>query len=232
MNKYKPAISFHTIFFLLLFIVLVPFVPLLIAHQWDWWEGWMYALLSILTFIISRVLATKKHPDIIAERAHFLKHENAKAWDRRISIFLGIGGIAAMILIGLDKLFDWSPPFFPPLKAIALTLLITGYLLSSYALIVNRFFSDTVRLQTDRGQKVISNGPYRWIRHPGYAGTILAYLVTPIFLDSYWAILPIIMISILMIWRTALEDQFLQRELEGYRGYASRVRYRLLPGIW
>jgi len=232
MNKSKVPISFHTVFFLLLFIVFVPFIPFLIARQWNWWEGWMYALLSILTFIISRILASKQHPDIIAERAHFLQHENAKAWDRRISIFLGIGGIAAMILVGLDKLFDWSPSFTPPLKAIALILIIAGYILSSYALVVNRFFSDTVRLQTDRGQKVISNGPYRWIRHPGYAGTILAYLATPVFLDSYWVILPTITISILMIWRTAMEDQFLQNELEGYRAYAARVRYRLLPGIW
>lgn len=89
-----------------------------------------------------------------------------------------------------------------------------------------------VRLQTDRGHQVVSSGPYRWMRHPGYAGAILTYLATPIFLDSLWAFIPTVLTTILFVIRTALEDRFLQGELEGYSDYAKRVRYRLLPGIW
>lgn len=232
MDNSKATVSFHTIFFLLLFIVVVPFLPLLIAQRWNWGEAWIYALLSIVAFIGSRVWASKRHPDIIAERAHFLQHDNAKDWDRRITILLGVAGTGAMILAGLDQLFAWSPSFTTPMKITALIFMIAGYILSSYALVENRFFSDTVRLQTDRGHKVISSGPYRWMRHPGYAGTIMVYLATPILLDSYWTILPAITLAILMIWRTSMEDRFLQSELDGYRLYASRVRYRLFPGIW
>jgi protein-S-isoprenylcysteine O-methyltransferase Ste14 len=96
----------------------------------------------------------------------------------------------------------------------------------------NRFFSGTVRLQPERGQRVVSSGPYRWIRHPGYAGGLLVYLATPIFLDSIWACLPAILLTALLVLRTALEDRFLQDELAGYREYAGRVRYRLVPGVW
>jgi protein-S-isoprenylcysteine O-methyltransferase Ste14 len=99
-------------------------------------------------------------------------------------------------------------------------------------LIENRFFSGMVRLQTDRGHQVVSSGPYQWVRHPGYAGVLLVYLATPVFLDTSWAFLPTGFTMILFVIRTALEDRFLQDELEGYRDYARRVRYRLLPGIW
>jgi protein-S-isoprenylcysteine O-methyltransferase Ste14 len=137
-----------------------------------------------------------------------------------------------MVVAGLDKLFGWSPAYSLPLKTLSLLIILTGYALSSYALIENRFFSGMVRLQTDRGHQVVSSGPYRWMRHPGYAGALLTYLATPLFLDSGWAFLPTVFTMILFVIRTALEDRFLQDELEGYRDYARRVRYRLLPGVW
>jgi protein-S-isoprenylcysteine O-methyltransferase Ste14 len=89
-----------------------------------------------------------------------------------------------------------------------------------------------VRIQTDRDHRVVSTGPYRWMRHPGYAGSLLAYLATPLFLDSRWAFLPAVLITVVLVIRTNLEDQTLQDELGGYREYAGRVRYRLLPGVW
>ena len=137
-----------------------------------------------------------------------------------------------MLVAGLDALYNWSPPYSLPIKIISLLALLLGYALGSYALIENRFFSGTVRLQTERGHQVVSSGPYRWMRHPGYAGALLTYLATPFFLDSSWAFLPAVFIVILMIIRTYLEDKFLQNELEGYRDYTKRVRFRLLPGVW
>jgi len=89
-----------------------------------------------------------------------------------------------------------------------------------------------VRIQTDRGHQVVSTGPYRWIRHPGYAGALLTYLATPLFLDSRWAFIPALYLAIVMVIRTSLEDRALQNELDGYRDYAGQVRYRLLPGVW
>ena len=214
------------------FIVLIPFLPLLISWQWDWWEAWVYAMISILGFAISRALAARRHPDLIAERARYMQHENAKPWDKRLAPFLGVGGILIMVVAGLDELFGWSPTYSLPLKILSLLIILAGYALGSYALIENRFFSGMVRLQTDRGHQVVSTGPYRWMRHPGYAGALLTYLATPLFLDSLWAFLPTAFITIVLVIRTALEDRFLQDELEGYRDYATRVRYRLLPGVW
>jgi len=232
MKDQQRTITPRVIVQLLFFVVFIPFLPLLISQHWDWWEAWIYAIISILSFAISRVLAARRHPDIIAERARYMQHENAKAWDKQLALFLGLGGILVMVVAGLDDLFGWSPTYSLMLKILSLLILLAGYALSSYALIENRFFSGMVRLQTDRGHQVVSSGPYRRIRHPGYTGALLTYLATPLLLDSKWAFLPAVFITILMVIRTAMEDRFLQDELEGYRDYARRVQYRLLPGIW
>ena len=114
----------------------------------------------------------------------------------------------------------------------ALVGILLGYAFSSWALIENRFFAGTVRIQTERGHHVISGGPYRIVRHPGYAGAVLGYLLIPVLLDSAWAFVPAILLLIVMITRTALEDKTLQAELPGYKEFAQRTRYRLIPGIW
>jgi protein-S-isoprenylcysteine O-methyltransferase Ste14 len=96
----------------------------------------------------------------------------------------------------------------------------------------NRFFSGVVRIQVDRGHHVVTSGPYRWVRHPGYAGALLDYWLTPIFLDSLWTFIPVAALTVVLVVRTALEDRALQDELPGYREYVRETRFRLLPGIW
>jgi protein-S-isoprenylcysteine O-methyltransferase Ste14 len=136
------------------------------------------------------------------------------------------------LVAGLDALYAWSPEFSLPVKLASLVIILVGYVLGSYAFIENRFFSAEVRIQSERGHQVVTSGPYRWIRHPGYAGSLLTTLVIPFFLDSRWAFLPAVFCIILLVIRTNLEDKALSNELEGYRDYAMRVRYRLFPGIW
>jgi protein-S-isoprenylcysteine O-methyltransferase Ste14 len=230
--KRQKTITPGIVLLMLFFIVVIPFLPLLISWRWYWWEAWVYALLGILGFAISRVLAARRHPDLLAERARFLQHEDAKSWDKLLSPMVGLGGGLIPLVVGLDARFDWSPSFSLPTKIISLVIILAGYALGSYALIANRFFSGMVRIQTDRDHHVISSGPYRWVRHPGYAGALLTYLATPLFLDSGWAFLPVMFIAIVLFIRTKLEDQTLKDELEGYRDYAGRVRYRLILGIW
>jgi len=204
----------------------------LISWRWDWWEAWVYAVICILGFAISRALAARRHPDLLAERARFMQHENAKPWDKLLAPLIGFGGGLIPLAAGLDARFHWSPTFSLPVKTLSLVIILAGYALASYALIENRFFSGMVRIQTDRGHQVVSSGPYRWMRHPGYAGGLLSYLATPFFLDSLWAFLPAAFLTIVLVIRTDWEDRTLQDELEGYRDYAKRVRYRLLPGVW
>jgi protein-S-isoprenylcysteine O-methyltransferase Ste14 len=232
MENQSKTISPRAILLMLFFIVVIPFLPLLISRDWDWWEAWVYAIIGILGFAISRVMAARHHPDLLAERARFLQHEDAKHWDKLLSPLVGLGSGLIPLVAGLDALFDLSPSFSLQVKILALVIILAGYSLGSYALIENRFFSGMVRIQTDRGHQVVSSGPYRWIRHPGYTGALLTYLATPLFLDSRWAFLPVILITIVLVIRTILEDRILQDELQGYSDYARRVRYRLLPGVW
>jgi len=217
---------------MLFFVVVIPFLPLLISRQWDWWEAWIYGILTVLGFAVSRVLAARRHPDLIAERARFMQHKDAKSWDRILAPLVGLGSALILLVAGLDALLAWSPPFSLPAKILALVFILAGYALGAYALIENRYFSGMVRIQTERGHQVVSSGPYRWVRHPGYAGALLVYLGTPVFLDSSWAFLPAIFFMVALVIRASLEDRTLQEELAGYQDYAGQVRYRLLPGVW
>lgn len=217
---------------MLFFVVVIPFLPLLISWQWDWWQAWVFAGVCILGFVISRALAARRHPDLLAERARFMQHEDAKSWDKILAPLVGLGGGLIPLVAGLEARFDLPPSFSLPVEIIALTILLASYVLGAYALIENRFFSGMVRLQIERGHEVVSSGPYRWVRHPGYVGALWSYLAMPFFLDSGWAILPAIFLTVVLVIRTGLEDKALQDELAGYRDYARQVRYRLLPGIW
>jgi protein-S-isoprenylcysteine O-methyltransferase Ste14 len=232
MNHSKKVITPRVIIQLLFFIILVPLLPLFISRHWNWWEAWVYGLLSVLSFVVSRLLIARKSPDLITERARILQHEDAQPWDKRLAPLMGLAGILVLLIAGLDEWVDWSPEFNLTVKIVALAIILIGYGLSTYAMVENRFFSSMVRLQTDREQEVISSGPYRWVRHPGYAGALLVYLVTPLFLDSALAYLPVLLVIGLYILRSSLEDKFLQKELQGYHDYSKHVRYRLLPGIW
>ena len=214
-----------------------PFLPVLISGRWDWWEAWAYALLSVLGFIVSRLLAARRNPDILAERGRSFEHANTKAWDRVLSPLVGLGSSFLPLLAGLEmriqgeRLADVSE-FSQPLKLAALLLILAGYVISSAALITNRYFSGVVRIQSERGHHVVSSGPYAWVRHPGYAGSLLVFLALPVWLDSPWSFVLVAVFLAAIVLRTHLEDQTLQAELPGYAAYAQQVRYRLLPGVW
>jgi len=217
---------------LFIIIVVVPLVPMIISGVWDWWEAWAYAMINILGFVVSRVLAARRNPDIITERARSMELQDAKPWDKILSPMLAFGGLLILIVVGADKGFGWSTPFSLNAKIVALFVLVFGYLLGSWALIENRFFSGVVRIQTDRGHYVVTTGPYRFVRHPGYAGALWTYIAMPILFDSIWAFIPTFLLIGVLLLRTFLEDRTLQNELSGYKEFTQRTRYRLFPGIW
>ncbi len=217
---------------LVVFILVVPFLPLLLSGRWNWWEAWFYALVYVLTFVFSRALAARRSPDILKERGKFMDHADTQPWDKVLAPLVGLGGGLLPLAVGLEARFGSQPVFSLGLKLSALTLFLAGMIWASAALIENSFFSGTVRLQSERGQAVISAGPYAVMRHPGYSGALLTYLTTPILLESWWAFLPALFLLVVLVLRTFLEDRFLQENLPGYREYAARVRYRLIPGIW
>ena len=233
MGNPNKVLTVRTVLQVFVFVVLVPFLPLLISWNWRWWEAWVYALVGILGFVFSRFLAARRHPDILAERARFMQHADIKPWDKTLAALVGLGGALIPIIAGLDARFDWfTRDFVLWEELVALTLVVAGFVLGSWALIENRFFSGVVRIQTDRGQTVVDTGPYRYLRHPGYAGALLTYWFVPFLLDSLLTFVPVIFITVVLIIRTSLEDRTLQSELPGYKEYAQKTRYRLLPGIW
>ncbi len=147
---------------------------------------------------------------------------------------MGIGipfGFATFLIAGLDERFHWSPASSVNIHLINLTFFILGNALIGWSMASNKFFSMGVRIQDERGHTVVSGGPYQYVRHPGYAGIIVNAIFTPMLLGSLWAFIPALLSASLFVVRTGL-DHTLQQELEGYKEYSQKVRYRLLPGIW
>ena len=229
----KPLrVSLAVVLQLVIVLMIFPMLPILITWRWSWWQAWVYYALLVLAFILSRYLANRRHPDILQERASYMEHKDTQSWDKLLSPLTAFSSVFIVLVAGLDRRFNWSDDFSLFMNWIGIFLVIGGIALASYALIVNRFFSGTVRLQEERGHHPVTDGPYRWMRHPGYSGSLLLFLGIPLLLGSAWAYLVVVIALVILIIRTRLEDQFLQENLAGYKQYAQRVRFRLLPGIW
>ncbi|MGD2254062.1 MAG: isoprenylcysteine carboxylmethyltransferase family protein [Anaerolineales bacterium] len=203
------------------------------AGKWNWWEGWAYMAVSLLTMIVGRFYLIFTAPDQIVERMEAPQREHVKPWDRFFVLLIAfLGPVAAWVVAGLDVRYGWSPDLPLAIQWIALALILAGTTFSNWAMIVNRFYSSHVRIQKDRGHAVVSSGPYRLLRHPGYAGDLVAWIAVPFFFSSTWVAIPCVLVILAYFVRTALEDRTLQAELPGYREYAGKVRYRLIPGLW
>jgi len=215
------------------FTLLLPMILFIAAGRLDWVWAWVYVGTVVFFTLVSRIAVIRTNPDLLAERAQSLDREDVRGWDRLILFFLLlVGPLAMMIVAGLDERFGWSPQIPLTPRLVALAIMVLGYTVGTWAMAVNRYYSAVVRIQKDRGQTVITDGPYRFVRHPSYATGIVASLMIPILLDSLWALIPTILVALGTIIRTALEDRTLLEELDGYEEYAAQVRYRLLPGIW
>lgn len=217
---------------LLVVLILFPLFPMIISGDWGWWQGWVYFTLTVLSFILSRLVLRRVHPDLIRERARFMDAQDTKPWDKILAPMLALGSVFVAIVAGVDHLYRWTSSFPGWVHITAIFIMVLGYTFSSWALAVNRFFSGTVRIQTERGHHVVTDGPYRFVRHPGYAGALLGFVLIPLLLDSLWAFIPVVLLTITVFVRTALEDATLQKELPGYAEYAQKTRYRLIPGVW
>lgn len=211
----------------------IPLVLLVCGGDFGWWQAWGYSMLIVAAGIGGRIWAERRHPGLLAERQDTEKFQDAKAWDKVLAPLMALSvSLPLVIVAGLDHRFGWSPVFPIWLFVLGFILTSLGYAFAVWALVENRFFSSVVRIQTDRGHVVCDSGPYRFVRHPGYAGNILALLGIVLALGSVWTLVPTAVALIIAVVRTTLEDQTLQEELPGYRDYAQSVRYRLIPGIY
>lgn len=198
-----------------------------------WAEGWGYAVFAVLYTVVGRLALFTKSPGLAAERAAGFSRADIEPWDRKIVPWIGLVlPILTMIAAGLDHQFGGAPHFPVWLVAVSAGPMAAGAVLGLWAALTNPFFSSVARIQTDRGQRVVSTGPYAFVRHPGYAGTIVFNILTPVFLGSSWAFIPAAALVALTVIRTRFEDRMLCERLDGYKEYAGRTRYRLLPGLW
>lgn len=218
------AISLTVVIFLLLGACLLGS-----AGTLSWPEAWAVLVIYAASKVSALVIAD---PELMKERL-----APGPAGDRvdRVLATLGYLGIylATFVVAGFDAV-RFGPAFLvpQPVKLTALIIFTIGYGISTWAVLCNPFFSIFVRIQKERGHSVISSGPYALIRHPGYAGVLLSHLVLPLALGSLWALLPGIIGIIFFVLRTSREDNTLQEQLDGYREYQARVRWRLIPGVW
>jgi len=195
-----------------------------------WVEGWLFLLVFLLLMAASIHYLWRTNPEIFVARSKI--HPGTKRWDKVVMVFLLLSFTAIFLGAGLDAgRFHWSNvPFW--VLVLGYVLLCAGFFISIWVYRVNKFAEPTVRIQTERGQKVIDTGPYAIVRHPLYLGGVILFTGIPLALGSFWALIPTAVGTLVLVVRTVLEDRTLQEELEGYKEYAGRVRYRLIPGVW
>jgi protein-S-isoprenylcysteine O-methyltransferase Ste14 len=216
------SVAFSFVLFMVVFF--------LAAGRPDWIWAWVYLGINLLGAAIFGPLQIRINPEAAAERGEM---RFTKTWDK-IILVSGLLAVylALPLLAGLNVRFGWAPDLSLAWHVAGVAAFAAGLGLYLWANTVNSFFSYAVRYQSERGHRVYTTGPYRLVRHPGYVGMIFQVLALSILLGSWWALIPGIAAAGCMTIRTALEDRTLQAELPGYRDYARKVRYRLVPGVW
>jgi protein-S-isoprenylcysteine O-methyltransferase Ste14 len=201
------------------------------AGRLDWTRGWICAVTYIVCMVAAGVLVRRRNPGLLEARAQ-LRRQDTKPFDRVfLSLYLPLTLIQPTVA-GLDAVrFSWSALPFATVYA-GLALFVVAMTLITWVMVVNPHAESTVRIQKDREHRPVTSGPYRFVRHPMYVGAMLMYPATALIFGSVWALAVSGLIAILFIWRTALEDRTLRRELPGYEEFAAVTRYRLIPGVW
>lgn len=209
------------IFFLILFFS---------AGKIDYWQGIIYVIIGLITGTLNYTVL-RPGSDLLTERAK--PGEGSKKWDKILLGFSFFVTIAMYTLAGLDSgRYHWSPDFHWSLSLTGVFLTVSGQLLFLFAQKQNKFFSSTVRIQTDRNHTVCDTGLYKIVRHPAYLGSIIQLSGFPLLLGSLWSILPAGLLTVLQLTRTYSEDKTLKEELSGYPEYSQKTRYKIIPYVW
>jgi protein-S-isoprenylcysteine O-methyltransferase Ste14 len=200
------------------------------AGTLNWIRGWVYFLYLLFIEVCTLIVLARRAPETLNQRGAL--HTGVKTFDK---VFMAVWLVLVLItplVAGFDAVrFRWSSMPIATLY-VGAALLFVASVFGARAMVENEHFEQFIRIQTDRKHRVVTSGPYRIVRHPGYAGSILGALGVPLMLGSWWTFAPAGAVILLFIIRTKLEDQTLRKELEGYEAYAQRTRFRLLPGIW
>jgi len=196
------------------------------AGTFAYWEAWAYLAILFVPMTFVLIYFLKNDPELLERRMRFKEKEKKQKLVQSIATFYFL---TAYLLPGLDKRFGWS---HPPDAAIitALILVLAGYTLFFFVLKENSYASRIVEVEED--QKVITSGPYSYVRHPMYSGVSIMYIFSPLALGSYWAMIPTVLLPIFLGIRIHDEEKILLKELKGYREYKEKVKYRMIPGLF
>jgi protein-S-isoprenylcysteine O-methyltransferase Ste14 len=205
------------------------FIP---AGTIRWIVGWSFLILSFAFSIIMVSWLLKHDPELLQERIAGLGKSDQKAWDKVLMSLNVVFFIGWLVLMPLDAVrFQWS--HMPLWLQIVGGLILTVSLYLSYLVFrENPYLSSAVRIQKERGQTVISTGPYRYVRHPLYSAFILYALGTALLLGSWYGMLVGLMLIVMIAIRALKEESMLQKELQGYDAYMAQVKYRFIPHVW
>ncbi|MGD8454994.1 MAG: isoprenylcysteine carboxylmethyltransferase family protein [Anaerolineales bacterium] len=203
----------------------------LFAGRVNWPLAWIYIVVWLSTKYIFILVLAKRNPSLLLERSH--EHKNRQRWDKPIQTLNVFFSLIAFIVAALDAgKYNWGKEVPEGLIIASYVVFVGLNLLALWASLSNPFHSDESRIQADREQYVVSNGPYRYIRHPSYLAGVFMWIISPFMLGSWWALIPGVFAALMVVLRAALEDRMLHNELPGYSEYAQNVCYRLVPGIW
>ena len=215
----------------ILFVLLVEAAIVFVASgNFGWTWAWVFLGIYLVSIAVNASFLMRKSPETVAERG---SAPLTQTWDKIVS---GVWAVTQYLLVPLVAALDvrllWSGELALGWHIAGAVLFAGGLALFGWAMITNAYFSTAVRIQSERGHTVCTSGPYRAVRHPGYAGVLLQDIGVPLLLGSWWALIPGIVGAAAMIARTILEDRTLKADLSGYSDYAQKVKYRLIPWVW
>jgi protein-S-isoprenylcysteine O-methyltransferase Ste14 len=205
-------------------------VIFLSAGRIMYWPGLMYVIIGLIMLLLSYTFL-RIDAELVNERSK--PGEGAKTWDKAILGLSLLTTISMYITAGLDSgRYHWSPDFHWSICLLGMMLTLLGQLMFLVAQKQNKFFSSTVRIQTDREHTVCDTGLYKIVRHPAYLGSMIQLVGFPLLFGSLWSMIPVGLGLILSVIRTQLEDRTLRNELKGYPEYSNKTRYKIIPYVW
>ncbi len=197
------------------------------ASTLKWMWAWIFLLAGVVILAFNAMVLPR---ELIEERGK--KKRNVKKWDKTLTSISLIPMLGMYLLSGLDFRFLWTGRLPAGVHIVGLAGVLLGAMLFTWSMVSNHFFSTMVRIQDDRNHQVATQGPYKYVRHPGYVGYILMSVATPVALGSLYGLSMAFLVSAIFVVRTSLEDKTLLAELPGYASYSGKVRYKLVPYLW
>lgn len=221
---------------LLLSFVYLLFFPLIffvLAGDWRWIEGWIFVVVFFGGSCATLVYLYFADPALLNERYASPLQKEQKSWDKVLLMLFFLEFLGWFVIMPLDaKRFGWTPLFPLWLRVIGAILFAIGFYLMFAALRENTFAAPVVKMQKERGQEVISTGPYAKVRHPMYSGALLLFIAGPLLVSSYVGLILGVVLTVTIGVRSIGEETMLKEELAGYREYMQRVRWRMIPFVF